>query len=140
MPSAVIAFRRLVGPVLACYWLAMFAGTHWPRFELANYPENTDKVLHFSAYAGLGFLLAAYWSQKRTLGRWQFAGIFAIVVAYSIADELLQMPVGRDCDPLDALADAAGCIIGLLVFALAHRAIRRWGPYDGGPKSLGATR
>lgn len=102
--------------VLGCYWLAMFGGTHWPNFHLDDYPQNTDKILHFLAYAGLGFLFAAYLSTKRKVGWRELGGIFAIAALYSIADELLQIPVGRSCDFFDAVADWAGCLIGLLAF------------------------
>jgi VanZ family protein len=122
MSTAATAVRRLVGPVLAVYWLAMFLGTHWPRFHLENFPSNTDKFLHFSAYAGLGFLLAAYRSQKRLLGLRQFAEIFALTIVYAVADELLQIPVGRDCEFLDGVADAAGSLTGLAAFLFLRSA------------------
>ena len=64
-PAAAARFRRISTAVLACYWLAMFAGTHWPNFSLEHYPRNTDKVLHLSAYAGLSFLIALRLELKR---------------------------------------------------------------------------
>ena len=64
-PAGTARFRVATTAALVCYWLAMFLGTHWPNFSLRGYPQDTDKVLHFSAYAGLSFLLALRLSLKR---------------------------------------------------------------------------
>src|SRR5579864_4537381 len=105
-------FRAWSTAVLACYWLALFAGTHWPNFRLEKYPENTDKLLHFSAYAGLSFLIAVRLSLKRDVGLREGVRILAVIVVYSILDEVTQIPVGRSCEFLDAVADWVGGTIG----------------------------
>ncbi len=104
----------------------MFAGTHWPNFSLEHYPRNTDKVLHLSAYAGLSFLIALRLELKRDLRLRDGLWILAVIVGYSIFDEVTQIPVGRDCDFFDALADWAGGIFGLGAFAVLRRTLRRF--------------
>jgi VanZ family protein len=128
--------RRLATAVLVLYWLAMFTGTHWPNFNLERYPQNTDKVLHFSAYAGLAFLLALRLGLKRAAPGGEPLGlapmtrrdglwIMALIVGYSIFDEVTQPYFGRTCDFFDALADWIGGSFGLGVFAMARHILRR---------------
>ena len=52
--------RRAATVVLAVYWLTLVTATHWPlRFLPRDKPLlASDKLLHFSAYAGLAFLLS----------------------------------------------------------------------------------
>jgi VanZ family protein len=103
----------------------MFGGTHWPNFSLPGYPQNTDKVLHFSAYAGLSFLIAVRLSLKRDVRPRDGLWILAVIVGYSIFDEVSQPPFGRTCDFFDAVADWVGGAFGLCVFAMVHRTLRR---------------
>jgi VanZ family protein len=136
--KSIIADRicMLATAVLACYWLAMFTGTHWPNFSLVRYPQNTDKLLHFSAYAGLSFLLALRLALKRAsaAGEWlrlpalamrDTLWIMALIVGYSIFDEVTQPYFGRTCDFFDALADWIGGSFGLGVFAAIRWMLRR---------------
>ena len=124
-PAFAARFRMLSTTILACYWLAMFLGTHWPNFKLEQYPQNTDKVLHLSAYAGLSFLIAVRLSLKRDLRLSDSLWILAAIVGYSIFDEVTQPPFGRTCDFFDAVADWVGGIFGLCAFAVLRRMLRR---------------
>jgi VanZ family protein len=135
-PAAADRFRMLATVALVGYWLVMFTGTHWPNLSLAAYPENTDKVLHFTGYSGFGFLLGLRFSLKRKKSETQsrprpflslkdVLGIAAIVVGYSIFDEVSQPPFGRTCDPMDAVADWIGGAIGLGIFSILRLAIWR---------------
>jgi VanZ family protein len=138
MTAALAAKLRPVSTVvLVGYWLVMFTGTHWPNLSLAQYPENTDKVLHFSGYAGFSFLLAVrLWLKQVSAGgeppRWSGLSlrdvllILAIVVVYSSVDEVSQTPFGRTCDYRDAIADCIGGVIGLGVFTVFRIALRRF--------------
>jgi VanZ family protein len=123
-PAALARFRALSTGVLACYWLAMFTGTHWPNFTLIAYPKNTDKILHLSAYAGLSFLIAVRLELKREVRLRDGLWIMAVIVAYSIFDEVTQPYFGRTCDIFDALADWVGGIFGLGAFAVLRRLLR----------------
>jgi VanZ family protein len=128
--------RTLTKATLTCYWLAMFTGTHWPNFSLERYPHNTDKILHFSAYAGLSFLIALRLAFRRASASGELLRlpslairdvfwIMALIVGYSIFDEVTQPYFGRTCDFFDALADWIGGSFGLGVFAVVRRLLRR---------------
>ncbi len=132
-------FRRLSTIALAGYWLVMFTGTHWPNLSLAAYPENTDKALHLTGYAGFGFLLALWFSVRsanqgsRPLGGallplTKYLWILAVIVGYSIFDEVSQPPFGRSCEFWDAVADWGGGLIGVGVFTLVRLSLRRFSP------------
>lgn len=110
---------RLVKPLMLLYWLAMFAGTHWPRAPQVGL-GITDKALHFAAFCGLAFLLSAARSISRTMTLGTYACIFGVLAVYGALDEISQIPVGRDCEWLDFRADLVGTAVGLAVFALAH--------------------
>jgi VanZ family protein len=118
-------YRRAAATVLICYWLIMFAGTHWPHVSLERYPHNTDKVLHFTGYAGFGFLIAVWMSTRRAVGWRDLAAAFGVIFVYAIVDEVTQIPVGRTCDFYDAVADWCGGLSGLAVFLLLRSALRR---------------
>jgi VanZ family protein len=112
--------------LLAGYWLALFAGTHiqqTPQVILSLAPS--DKWLHFGAYAGLAFLIALNWRQRRAFGWRQWTAALVLLAAFGALDELTQMPVGRDCDVFDWIADLEGSLVGLVVF-LALAALWQW--------------
>ena len=110
---------------VAGYWLALFIGTHIPRIPKALEMPGSDKWQHFVAYAGLAFLLAAWRSFGKPL-TWKLAlGVAAIVIGYGIVDELTQIPVGRDAEFNDWLADSVGTGIGLGVLAVCKRIFAR---------------
>jgi VanZ family protein len=92
---------------------------------LGGYPQNTDKVLHFTGYAGFGFLIAVWMSTKREFKRRDFAAAFAVIFVYAIVDEVTQPWFGRDCEFFDAVADWIGGLSGLSVFLLLRAALRR---------------
>ncbi len=112
MPPDKRRISRWIGWILALYWLAMFSGTHYPKAPEVAMGAN-DKVLHFSGYMGLAFLLTVWRSFDKRIGWLRLTGILAIVMAYGACDEITQIPVGRDCDLVDWLADTAGAILGV---------------------------
>ncbi|MCE9546684.1 MAG: VanZ family protein [Planctomycetia bacterium] len=113
------AVRWLTAAVLFVYWCAMATGTHVPVP-----PKVTegfwDKGLHGSAYAGLMFLAAVCWSMYRRPTWRALLAIAAACSCYGIVDELLQIPVGRDCDFFDWVADSIGVTGGLAAFVGAQ--------------------
>ena len=110
--------------LLVGYWSALFISTHIPMPELGSLPQNSDKLMHFVAYAGLAFLLGARVSVSSPLTGKLAGKIFAITSVYAVIDELLQtIPfLHRTGDPFDALADCLGSVIGLLLLFL----VRTW--------------
>jgi len=115
--------RRVVFVILATYWSALVYGTH--RASLPAIPTNFDKVLHFSAYAGLAFILSlsVFWSRK--VPWWHFALMFLAVAAFGGCDELTQPPFGRTADWFDWFADLAGASVGVVFGTAANRWLRR---------------
>jgi hypothetical protein len=104
------------------FWLALFVGTHIPISEDMLPPVGGDKVLHFSAYLVLSLLLATAWQPAGgILSRRHLMIAWIAVLAYAALDEITQIPVGRDCDIKDWLADAAGAAIGILAFVALRK-------------------
>jgi VanZ family protein len=123
--------------VLGCYWLIMFTGTHWPHVSLEHYPTNFDKVLHFTGYAGFGFLIAVWVSVRRKFGLREFAAAFGVIFAYAILDEVTQPYFGRDCEFLDMMADWIGGLSGMAVFVLLRSTLGKLGlSVDQGGRSV----
>jgi VanZ family protein len=121
-------YRWATSLALGCYWLIMFTGTHWPHVSLEGYPHNFDKVLHFTGYAGFGFLIALWTTVRRRFGLREFAAGFAVIFLYAIFDEVTQPYFGRDCEFGDMVADWIGGTCGMGVFLLGFAAIRKlWG-------------
>lgn len=108
--------------MLAAYWLGIFLLTHWPKFPTPVTPTllPADKIVHFTLYSGLAWLLAAHagyiWPGlgSRTLGPrlWQ---IGLIVGCYALFDEVTQPLCDRDCDVWDLLCDwaATGFVLAI---------------------------
>jgi VanZ family protein len=77
----------------------------------------SDKVEHFSAYFGLAFLALTGFER-----RGQALAIAASMVLLGGALELLQhFSPGRTPDSYDALANAAGAVVGILIGAVARQ-------------------
>ncbi len=112
---------------LVAYWVALCIGTHLPGGFVGT-PLVSDKALHFFAYAGLGFLLAAMLSLLGIRNSRAYWTAVLVAVAYGAVDELGQIPIpGRTAEGLDWLADVAGAVAGvigyrLMVVAMAFRA------------------
>jgi hypothetical protein len=77
-------------------------------------PTGSDKVAHFGVYAVLGVLTARAWHRG---GRRPPAPlILVLAIAVGALDEIHQQSVpGRDSDPYDFSADAAGVLVGFWV-------------------------
>jgi VanZ family protein len=118
--------HRVAIGVLAAYWIALVLGTHWPTLPDLGLPENSDKVMHFTAYAGLTFLLSMslFWASR--VRWWQWIVLAVGVAIFGGMDELTQPPFGRTADWYDWYADVSGITIGLLLGVAANRILRRW--------------
>lgn len=109
--------KRLATPAAACYWLALYVGTHIPNPDMLIGDHVSDKVLHFSAYFGLYFVLAARirllheaWPTMR-----QTIILAAMTSLYSAFDEITQgIPIiNRYPDIMDAVADCVGVLAAI---------------------------
>lgn len=104
------------------YFLALVVGTHLPPPALRVKLDQSDKLLHFVAYAGLAFLAAMAWetSTGRLNGR-HLRILWLAIAAFAVVDELTQLLVGRDAEFGDWLADGVGAAVGLVVFRVWQR-------------------
>ncbi len=112
---------------LGAYWVTLFLLTHLPVEQLPM-PNISDKVLHLGAYGGLGGLLVvAYWVRPGISRGRQLAWLLLLLAAFGAVDELLQIPVGRNGDVLDWLADVIGAALAVAILGLIwrHREARR---------------
>jgi VanZ family protein len=120
-----VRLRRWLSLLVLGYFIALFVGTHIPRVPQGLPPGLSDKHLHFLAYAGLAFLIAARRSCSHRMTWRHHALLWLIIAGYGAFDELLQIPVGRDADIADWLMDIAGAALGLLACATVVRWARR---------------
>ncbi len=118
-PAAATRWRPVALVVLLAYWGALIIGTHIPRPPRVVFAFSaSDKMLHWTAYAGLAFLCSWYVSLRRSLTWRDRLGMLAGLALFGALDEITQIPVGRDCDLLDWTADVIGISCGLAAFAL----------------------
>jgi VanZ family protein len=81
--------------------------------------EWEDKLFHVVAFAGLGVLaLAAFHGGLRGLAPAATLGALALTAVYGVVDEFHQSMVsGRVASIGDALADAAGAVLAVPIYA-----------------------
>jgi VanZ family protein len=104
----------------AAWAAAIFAVSARPSVAIPGF-WSADKVLHFGAYALLGFLVAHGADRSGLAPRWAVA----IGCLYGASDELHQAFVpGRSADPADWAADALGVLAGTFVYARLQARIR----------------
>jgi len=105
--------------VLMPYWITLAILAHIPIPELVYRAHVSDKWLHFLAYLNLAFLLWFSINPDRKVSwrsrvAWM---IFLITAVYGGLDEMVQPYVGRTADIGDFLANVAGVLSGLIIFA-----------------------
>jgi VanZ family protein len=125
MNNSVSKIRTGTTLLLAGYWLAIFVATHLPHVPAAFASPGADKWEHLGAYGILAFLLAARQSFWQPMNWKSFCRIALLVALYGIFDELTQIPVGRQADVMDWLADLLGCVLGLAAFAIVRAILFR---------------
>jgi VanZ family protein len=113
--------RRWITLVLVVYWIGLTIGTHTPSILVPQPTDHTDKIYHFSAFAGLAFLAALAFDVRRFV----LAGV--LLAGYAAIDESTQYFVGRDVDILDWCANTSGICVGLLIAAKVLRRRDRTG-------------
>ena len=103
----------------------MFVGTHVPG-EISVEIAQHDKMVHFWSYMTLAFAAATAWDLSAgKLQGYQYFVLWLACAAYGVADELLQIPVGRSCDLMDWIFDIAGAAAGLVLFKLLRPVVYR---------------
>lgn len=113
--------RASARALLGAWWLLIFTATHVPIPPPVGEPQIPDKSIHFVMYFVLGALLPLWDGWGSRPGWRRLLGFFGVLAAYALADELLQIPVGRSAEWLDGLADLLGGAAGLTGHALLRR-------------------
>lgn len=102
---------------LAAYWIFMFIATS-VSVETLPTPRVSDKLLHFGAFAVLGFLLdlaARVQKKNRWISANHFVFTYVVILLYGAFDEIHQYFIpGRFPDYMDWIADMAGGAFGVL--------------------------
>jgi hypothetical protein len=107
---------KLWQAVVVCYWGALVIGTHIPSHALPG--GAVDKIVHLAAYAGLAALVAIAWQLSAGhLTTRHLTLLWLFILGFAAFDEWTQIPLGRDGNVADWLADATGAFIALWLFA-----------------------
>jgi len=108
-------------------FLVTFFGTHYPINIPPGLMASSDKIVHFVVYMMLTISFLVSWELSAGILRpahyflvWLFGTI------YGAFDEITQIPVGRQCDGMDWLADIVGIVVGLTLFRLTRSLLYRW--------------
>jgi VanZ family protein len=116
----------LVGVLL--YWGALFVATHVPgddQVDPERYIPHLDKLIHAAAFAGLAMLVCTGSTLWWRPGPQVYLAVIGILAMYAAIDEITQGFVSRrQSDPRDWIADMAGTLLGVGLFAIV-RALRR---------------
>ena len=105
---------------LAVYWPAVFVLTHIPVPQIAAQSGMSDKTMHVMAYFSLTFLI---WCAVSPYNRahWNAAKPWIVVLCilvYAVIDEVLQMPVGRQAEVSDFLANLFGMALAMSIVSI----------------------
>ena len=118
--------RQLAVVALVIYWFALFTATHLPGGTV-SLRIGLDKVLHLTAYAGLGGLFMLVAQFRGRLNRTGYLRLWVILTAFAAVDELSQFAVPLRTPQLgDWIADALGVAIGFATCAVAVNWYRSW--------------
>jgi len=108
------AMQRM-GLLLTLGWAAViYYLSDQPGLDIPALFPQQDKVAHLVTYAILGALgMASRPLQSRLQQRRELYRVTLLAGAYGLLDEIHQYFVpGRHCDPLDALTDIIGALLG----------------------------
>jgi VanZ family protein len=109
-PRTYLKARRAINLAALLLWmLVIFLGSSTPQEEIPAAISPIAKILHFTEYAVLGFLMLPYVSESRR--PLLYAVLFCS--AYASSDEFHQLFVrGRHGSPYDVVIDAFGSSAG----------------------------
>lgn len=111
--------------ILAVLWtLCVIAGLSIPGQDL---PQTS--LLQFDKLIHVGIFVVFAWLWMRAIDsitRMRAGGVFAFGVIFAIMTEIYQgmLPFERSPDPLDAMADTVGILIGIALFYLLPGRVR----------------
>ncbi|MBP7865748.1 MAG: VanZ family protein [Acidobacteria bacterium] len=109
---------RILYALTLAWWGAMLLGTSLPGSAAPKLPLG-DKLVHFTAYAGMGLLAALSLRVQRRAPRLAARPYRATLLAagaYALLDELHQLMIPRrSFEAWDLLADVLGAAAGILI-------------------------
>jgi VanZ family protein len=94
-----------------------------PRIDIDF--DYLDKAEHAIAYAALGFLGLAFFSDVGARGKSGLLSSVGFGLAVGVAIEFIQPYVGRNFELADMAVDLAGLLVGALALAAARGAAAR---------------
>jgi hypothetical protein len=103
----------------AAYVLALIVGSLVP-VAMSGAPEQSDKVVHFLAYALMAFFWPTSW-RRSWLSAFCLAGALGLLLEFAQG----ALPMGRFFDPWDAVANAVGAGVGAGAAFAWSRSARR---------------
>ena len=111
--------RRVLLVLTALYWAVLFTMTHIPPKHLPHVPAS-DKVEHMTAYMVLCLMVGAtLWQILPHKRRLIPVIVFVVAALYGAFDEFTQIPVGRDAEFMDWVADISGAAVaGAVLFVV----------------------
>jgi VanZ family protein len=116
--------HRIAVALLLGYWCVIAIGTHLPMGPSTAVPYFSDKWLHFGAFTGLAFLLAASLMRTRPSVRMMMV-LIAVALGYGAVDEITQGWIpNRVPDWADWVVDGLGACVGLLAYLTVLKMIR----------------
>ena len=128
--------QRFIGNLWpATLWLAgiflltLLPGNYFPGISGFWSLFSPDKLVHIVLFTGLAFLLA-YGLKRQYPGwplRYTFVWVLVVSALIAILTELLQwyLPIKRDGNIYDAIADIAGIFIGFAAFFILKKKIAK---------------
>ena len=121
--TAIAKRDRLLRVTLVLYLLGIILVSLTPGDYVPNSSQlYMDKVGHFIAYTGLGFLLGL--TVKNRNGRY-LAVLCAITLGFLLEWGQFFVP-GREMSLADGLVNSCGVITGMLLFNWQGRAVENW--------------
>jgi VanZ family protein len=119
--------KRIIYQSLIFFWTVLLILTSIPGKDMPDLRIN-DKVIHFTAFVVLGFLLFTslkIQDKSFRIKKYSFLFAFIILVVYAFIDEQHQRLIpGRSCDTADMIADIAGGFLGILAARLLFRMVK----------------
>ena len=121
------AFRLTIALALVILVLSVMSVPKLPKLEV----KAADKIGHLTAYFALAFTLFFELAKKfrwsNTYRRWLIHAVI-ICITYGVLMELLQATplFNRHFDYYDMIANTVGVALGLAVFALSSKWLKRF--------------
>ena len=107
--------------------LTLLPGNYFPRVSGFWNLLSPDKLVHIVLFAGFSLLLAIGLKKQYPACpmRYIYLGVLVISIFMAILTEILQwfLPIKRDGNVYDAIADIAGVFIGFAIFFILKNKI-----------------